>query len=101
MSASNAERQKKYRDKKRGGAPHGRWPKQHLSAEILAATGGVSRTMIFMMSWVMRHAPEYQLDLAENRVKLTPLYRRLRGEYNLAIAAAVRTATDKQRAQDG
>jgi hypothetical protein len=101
MAMTNAERQKKYRDRKRGSPPVGRWPKEHLPVEIVAKVSHVGRTSVFMASWVGKHAPECQLDLAEGRAKMTPLYRRLRREYLAGIAAALEKATAKQRALEG
>ena len=87
-SMTNAERQKRYRDKKRGGPPKGRWA-GHLTVAEIAQRAGVSRTKIFMCSWIKKNAPEYFDGIKDGEIKIGPLYRQLKDEYDAGIFKAV------------
>lgn len=95
---TNAERQKRYRDKKRGGPPVGRWS-DHLSVPKLAESLKVGRTSIFMAAWIRKHAPDVAADLQADRAKVTPSYKRLRGEYDLGLVRALQAREDQGNAQ--
>jgi hypothetical protein len=94
MALTNAERQKGYRDRKRGGPPAGRWAGRSSLAKI-ARSVGTSRTRLFMIRWISAHAPEV-LDQTVNRgepgLKITPTYYRLKAEYEAGI---LRTAKER------
>ncbi len=85
---TNAERQKRYRDKLRGGPPQGRWA-GHTSTAKRGEAIRISRTMIFMCSWVCKHAPEYEGQFAAGKTKVSPLYRRLKHEYDAKLFKAL------------
>ena len=51
---TGAERQKRYRDKKRGGPPVGRWG-GHLSHATFAKLAHVGRTFYWMLGWMLLH----------------------------------------------
>jgi hypothetical protein len=85
---TNAERQKRYRDRQRGGPPVGRW-QGHLSTAKIAKAQHISRTMVFMARWVMKHAPDLVQALESGELKMAPTYRRLRGQYIMAMAKAL------------
>jgi hypothetical protein len=99
---TNAERQQRYRDRKRGGPPQGRW----AGYVTLQRTLGISRSSAHMARWIYRHAPdEYaRLCIVMNRLHgsrrkglgIKPLYRRLRAEITEALTRAVRTPTDEE-----
>jgi hypothetical protein len=77
---SNAARQKRYRDRKRGGPPVGRW-NGHVSMAMRAKAVGVSRTMLFMAGWIRRNAgSEIVADIKAGKLPLAATYRRLRRE---------------------
>lgn len=85
---TNAERQKRYRDKKRGGPPKGPWGGSPSVASI-AEAAGIGRTIIFMVKWIDRHAPDVTPELKAGSLKATPTYKRLRREYEMGIANAL------------
>ncbi len=85
---TNAERQRRYRDKRRGGPPAGRWA-DLTSAAKHGEVYKISRTMIFMCSWVCKHAPEYEEQFAAGKTKVSPVYRRLKREYDVALFKAL------------
>ncbi len=86
---TNAERQKRYRDKLRGGPPVGRWA-CHLSVAKAAQIQGIGRTMIFMAGWISKYAPEYEEQIISGKIKaLTPLYHRLKSEYEAKLFKAL------------
>lgn len=76
---TNAERQKRYRDRKRGGPPRGRWT-GHISVASRAKALSVSRTMIFMARWIAEHAPDVATQIERGELKVGPEYRRLKAE---------------------
>jgi len=88
---TNAERQRRYRNKKRGGPPLGRWH-GHASIQRLLASHGLKRTMAFMGQWIIRLAPD-RFDSSTGRFdygeygSLTALYRGLKRERLEAAAA--------------
>jgi hypothetical protein len=90
---TNAERQRRYRDKRRGGPPVGRWPNGAVVARIAKAQN-VSRTMIYMAGWIVKHAPDVAPLIEAGKIRLTPTYKRLRREYDRAVYVAIRTAID-------
>ena len=91
---TNAERQKRYRDTQRGGPSEGRWPAGHLSMPTRAKMGQVSRTMIAMCSWIFRHAPDLVPGIKAGLLKVTPTYKRLKGEYDAGVVQAIGTGGD-------
>jgi hypothetical protein len=85
MARSNAERQKAYRDRKRGGPPEGRWA-GHVSHDALAQALQVGRTMLFMLAWIDKHAPEIAADIKRSKGKISPIYRRLKAEFDSVVS---------------
>jgi hypothetical protein len=49
-----------------------------------------------MTQWILEHAPDLASAMNAGKVKLTPIYQRLRNQYVMAIAAARMKATAKQ-----
>ena len=90
---TNAERQRRYRDRKRGGPPKGRWA-GHLSADKMTEDLAISRSMIFMGRWITKWAPEYEDQIMAKKIKVTPLYRRLRKEFVIKFNKAVTERPD-------
>lgn len=88
---TNAERQKRYRDKKRGGPPVGRWGGR-VPVKTAAEVYKVGRTLIFMSSWIAKHAPDVSDEIRAGRARVTPAYKRLRAEYMMGLARAVQDA---------
>jgi len=86
---TNAERQRRYRDRKRGGPPRGRWA-DHVPTAVRADVSGTTRTMLFMAAWVVEHAPEFLPQIEAGTVRLAPTYRRLKREYDSALVAFLR-----------
>ena len=86
---TNAERQKRYRDRKRGGPPKGRWAGYETLADIARLTGG-SRTVVFMANWLVNHAMDAADKVRIGELKITPTYRRLRRAYDAGIVKAIR-----------
>ncbi len=86
---TNAERQKRYRDKKRGAPVEGRWPAGHISKPAIAELMQLSRTLVCMASWIKKHAPDVAPDLQAGRLKTTPTYKRLKAEYDAGVVAAI------------
>ena len=84
---TNAERQKRYRDRKRGGPPAGRWA-GHTSLTKVAKSSQLGRTTLWMLGWISRHAPDLEPALAADEIKIAPTYRRLRREYLEAVTQA-------------
>jgi hypothetical protein len=87
---SNAARQKAYRDRKRGGAPIGRWPRPEWMKiprmEYLLSVVDMRRTTYFMCKWLIEHAsPEVVADLNARKIKIAPTYRRIRTEHERAV----------------
>src|SRR5437870_2773322 len=91
---SNAERQRRYRDRNRGGPPKGRWA-GHQSLETQAQASlpqRLSRSSVYMLRWITGHAPDVlpalfaDLNDAESRRSrrrgsgIRPIYDRLRAE---------------------
>jgi len=103
---TNAERQKRYRDRKRGGPPVGRWLAGYKSVETTVAEEkklwsepGMGRTMVFMLLWLKRMAPAVERDA--DKVRISTTYKRLRAVYKANLRKAVNEATANQRAFDG
>ena len=90
MALSAAERQRRFRDRKRGGPPLGRWHGHESLAEQAAAIG-CSRTTVFRLKWLFTNAPEAAERAAAGVEKITPLYYRLRREYDEALIRFVET----------
>jgi hypothetical protein len=87
---SNAARQKAYRDRQRGGAPIGRWPRPEwlktTPLEYTLSVVDMRRTTYFMCRWLIEHAsPEIVADLNARKIKIAPTYRRLRAEHTGAV----------------
>lgn len=89
MAMSNAERQRQYRNRKRGGPPVGRWA-GHLAKRKIAEAYHISRTLLVYSGWIAKHAPELVQDLEAGRARVTPTYRALKPKYDAGIARAVR-----------
>jgi hypothetical protein len=99
---SNAERQKRWRDRNRGGAPVGRWPEGYVSVARQAKVFQVGRTLMFMSRWILKHAPEFEAPILSGEIKrVTPLYRKLKRDYDLGIFRALQGATSDQAAGNG
>jgi hypothetical protein len=80
VAKSNAERQKAYRDRKRGGPPKGRWH-GHETAAREAAELGDSRTVWYMKLWLYDHVDEEKLEpLLEEKAPGSVLVGTERGE---------------------
>ncbi len=92
---TNAERQKRYRDKKRGGPAVGRWG-GHTSMAKVAKGVGATRTTMFMLMWIDQHAKDVMLNLDSGELKVTPTYKRLRAEYEAGVVAAVSSTKDRR-----
>jgi hypothetical protein len=99
MAMTNAERQKRHRDKRRGCPREGRWPAGYLSVDRLAKVQGVGRTTIFMAKWILRHAPDVAPRLDAGELSVAPTYRRLRNEYVMGAARAVKARPDDNEAR--
>jgi len=93
MAMSNAERQKRYRDRKRGGPPRGRWYGHGpvLNAKQHFAVHGCSRTTLFMGRWLWEHAPDAAEDILDgsSEAKVSPTYRKLRREFEAGVVKAI------------
>ena len=50
---------------------------------------GIGRTIVVMCSWIMDHAPEYGDQIAAGTAKVTPIYRRLKREYDAKCFRAI------------
>jgi hypothetical protein len=86
---TNAERQKQYRDRKRGGPPVGRWH-GHDSAAKWAERLGIGRSQWLMIRWICRHAPDVHDEFAKDeKLKITPTYHRLKREYDIGLVRAL------------
>jgi len=83
---TNAERQRRYRDHKRGGPPVGRWH-DHVSVAAVAKSQGIGRSLLFMASWLQRFAPDLIPQLERGELKVTQAYYRRRDQ--LAMQAAM------------
>jgi hypothetical protein len=59
MAMTNAERQRRYRDKKRGGPPQRQCAGSLTEA---AKAAGLKRTTLWMLLWINKHAPDVDLD---------------------------------------
>ncbi len=42
-----------------------------------------------MAGWIIRHAPDLQVELESDKIKVTPTYKRLRREYDAALFRAI------------
>jgi hypothetical protein len=93
--SSNAERQRAYRNRKRGGQPVGRWPGR--STADMAKQAGLGRTTAFMFNWLSKHAPDALSDFYAGRAKISTAYRRLRKQM-LAEHAEICHADDRGQA---
>jgi hypothetical protein len=100
---SNAERQKRYRDRKRGGPPVGRWPQYPNSFAKSAGEHwqkfkvwpGVCRTNFFMAKWVIEHASREIIDdMNAKKTSIVRAYRRLRDEHERATIDWVLSKTE-------
>ena len=90
MAMTNAERQKRYRDRKRGGPPRGRWGDHGWTQAQLAAGLGIGRTMVCMVHWLGECGALEELRKIEaGRGKVTPIYKRLRADYERGLCRAL------------
>ena len=83
MALTNAERQRSYRDRKRGGPPRHR-----LNLGREAKDFGVSRTWYYMFRWVIDRYPELMGQLVRRNERragllITPTYKRLKAKKKL------------------
>jgi hypothetical protein len=85
---TNAERQKRYRDKKRGGLARERRPGGMTDAE-LAKTLHVSVSMLRMARWIIAHAPDVVPAIEAGELTVTAEYRRLNDELDRAFFLAI------------
>jgi hypothetical protein len=88
---TNAERQRRYRERKRGGAPVGRWRHGSFVATF-AKVNNIGRTVIFMAGWIREYAPDVAFLLESGAVKVTPTYKRLTAEYDREVWVAIQAA---------
>lgn len=86
MALSDAERQKRCREKKRGGPPVGRWA-GHISLAKIAAAVGIKKSTLAMLRWIERHAPDVLPGL-DGAWKPAPMYRKLKTEYDGVVFRA-------------
>jgi hypothetical protein len=101
MALSNAERQKRHRDRKRGSPVVGRWPEGYVSIAKRARVCHTTRTMTCMAGWILQHAPEFEGSVASGAERITPLYRRLKQEYDMGVFRALKNATPDQAGFNG
>jgi hypothetical protein len=87
MPMTNAERQKRYRNRQRGGPPLGRWGGR-LSIGQAAKAVGCSRTILFMIRWIDKYAKDVMPQLDHPKARVTPAYKRLRAEYDAGFLKA-------------
>ena len=88
---TGAQRQKRHRDKLRGGPPLGRWY-GHTSQAAIARMVHLSPTLWKMARWILHMAPELEGPFRDNTagtIKITPLYHRLRRQHDMALARLV------------
>ena len=97
---SNAERQRRYRDRRRGGPPVGRWD-GHMSVKATLAVFPVGRSFYYMTRWLRKYAPEVIPDLEAGKAKITPTYQRVRHEHELAYFRALIAERDADGDQAG
>ena len=83
---SNAERQRRYRNRKRGGPPRGRWA-GHISVAKQAEAVGASRSMLFMAKWICKHAPDLVSEIEAGTLKVYTSYYRRRDQMAMEIAS--------------
>jgi len=86
---TNAERQRRHRNKRRGGPPVGRWPDGATIGKLrksLCQRLEWSRTMYYMAQWIIRHAPDVEADVEADKVRITPAYNRLKREMFVGFA---------------
>ena len=83
---TNAERQRRYRDRKRGGPSCGRWPLGYVTIAQTARLQGVSRSMLFMARWLRMYAPDVIPKVESGELKVTPIYQRRRSQLAMQIA---------------
>lgn len=89
-SMTNAERQRRYRDRKRGGPPRGRWA-GHLPAFLLAKSQGTSRSYMYYASWILDHASDVADAIEAGDGNLAVAYERLRREYESGLMKSLRS----------
>src|SRR5262249_36569965 len=94
MPMTNAERQKRHRDKGRGGPPAGGGPPGYLSVGKRAKALDVGRTLMFMSQWILQHAPDVADRIESGELRTTPTYTRLRNEYVMCVARALEARRD-------
>ena len=85
---TNAERQRRYRDKLRGSPPLGRWA-GHTSRAAVAKGHKIGRTILFMSAWILEYAPDCAGPMEAGTAKATPTYRRLKAEYDIGLFKAL------------
>jgi hypothetical protein len=92
---TNAERQRRYRDKKRGGPPVGRWPDGAYMPKVLGdirGTTGWGKSQWYMAKWICDHFPEVLKTLGSGRdarESVSHAYHRLKGEAVAKLIAAL------------
>jgi hypothetical protein len=85
---TNAERQRRYRDRSRGCPPVGRWA-YHTATAKIAAEYKISRTMIFMSAWIKNHAPEYCDALVAGSGTVSKIYREQKPKFDAGLFRAI------------
>lgn len=83
-----AERQRRYRDRKRGGPAKGRWA-GHVSAKVFASQWAISRSTLFMSQRIRKLSPDLTKEVEGGRMRVGRAYRILR----LAIRMEAEEAT--------
>lgn len=86
---TSAERQRRYRDRRRGGPPRGRWPEGYVPVGVTAKLAGTNRSYAFYAAWMEKHAPDALGEVLARKLKIAPIYERLRREYDRGIIVAV------------
>ena len=82
MAKTSAERQREYRDRKRGGPAAGRWAGHTTAAEIVQQYGG-SRTGLSMAQLVKRYRPDLFERVQSGDLKLAVAYKLANRERDL------------------
>ena len=83
---TNAERQRRYRDKKRGGPSVGRWPDgpwQGKAVIKICSHIGMSKSNWYMLKWLGLHFPDVVKTLGnrgDGRESVSHAYRRIKAD---------------------
>lgn len=83
---TNAQRQRRWRDKKRGSAPTGRWPEDRWNLEMRAEFAGIGRTMMWMLDYLDRTAPALYRRLLDRDFRGASMaYQQVKEAFNAAV----------------